>query len=485
MTEGRFNALVFCAALAVALFGAFNHAMFCDEMQAWLIARDSATPWAIFTNLRYEGHPALWYLLIWPVAQLTWMPDAMKPVSLLAMLGAVTLFLWYGPWSRLEKLLWPIGYYVLFEYGIKSRNYGIGILLLMLFCVLWPARQRRIIAIALVLGLMANVHVYFAVLAAAGALALLVDRWQSTGWHGLFASLPRDVTACAVLGVLVGIAVLTAAPPAIGDYSEPRPADAMHAALALGDLFWPMMQSYLEGGPSPLALGAELGGIAFVVMCLIGAILQARHAPPALAFLLASLSGLLAFFYLGYPARTQHAGMLLIALTGGIWLQRASGGRHGASVRTAATWRVILICQAAAGLLTVFTHVSMPYSNGRRVADFVRAQGWAGDNIAGIGPWFTTVCGYLQKPACFYADRNRTSSYLVQDGAAQRVNDTSPPDVAALARATDRFEKPMTFIATAWFDNPDAIATMQRHGYRRVASFTGATIENYTVFRRD
>ena len=48
-----------------------RHAMFGDEAQAWLIARDSGNLLELAHHLRYEGHPALWYLLIYLPAHLS------------------------------------------------------------------------------------------------------------------------------------------------------------------------------------------------------------------------------------------------------------------------------------------------------------------------------------------------------------------------------------------------------------------------------
>ena len=36
-----------------------NHEMWRDEIQAWLLARDSTSVPNLFANLKYEGHPAL------------------------------------------------------------------------------------------------------------------------------------------------------------------------------------------------------------------------------------------------------------------------------------------------------------------------------------------------------------------------------------------------------------------------------------------
>ena len=40
-----------------------------DVSQAWCIVRDLSIP-QIFAQLRYEGHPFLWYALLWPLAKL-------------------------------------------------------------------------------------------------------------------------------------------------------------------------------------------------------------------------------------------------------------------------------------------------------------------------------------------------------------------------------------------------------------------------------
>ena len=48
-----------------------RHGLWRDELQGWTIVRSSATPWALLHNLRYEGHPPLWYLVLWLPAHIT------------------------------------------------------------------------------------------------------------------------------------------------------------------------------------------------------------------------------------------------------------------------------------------------------------------------------------------------------------------------------------------------------------------------------
>src|SRR5215469_9666538 len=53
---------LFATLLAITTF---RHEMYRDEAQAWWIARNSRTILDVIQHLHYEGHPALWYLLIY------------------------------------------------------------------------------------------------------------------------------------------------------------------------------------------------------------------------------------------------------------------------------------------------------------------------------------------------------------------------------------------------------------------------------------
>ena len=72
-------------ALYALLLGvvSLRHEMFRDEVQAWLIARDSTSIPNLFFNMRYEGHPALWQLLLYIPSHLSWNPEWMQLINYL------------------------------------------------------------------------------------------------------------------------------------------------------------------------------------------------------------------------------------------------------------------------------------------------------------------------------------------------------------------------------------------------------------------
>src|SRR5690242_13054728 len=49
----------------LCLLRTLAHVMWRDELQAWMIARESHSLAELFYNARYEGHPALWFLLLY------------------------------------------------------------------------------------------------------------------------------------------------------------------------------------------------------------------------------------------------------------------------------------------------------------------------------------------------------------------------------------------------------------------------------------
>ncbi|MGC8917693.1 MAG: hypothetical protein ACP5NF_12030, partial [Thermoanaerobaculum sp.] len=69
---------------AVAVYGVLlgllmaRHEPWRDEIQAWLLARDSPHLLDLWRHTRYEGHPLLWHVLLWGLAKLTPNPAAMQ-----------------------------------------------------------------------------------------------------------------------------------------------------------------------------------------------------------------------------------------------------------------------------------------------------------------------------------------------------------------------------------------------------------------------
>ncbi len=174
-TDTRYAIGLTTGFLILGGFTAFNHEMWRDEIQAWLLARDSASFFELFAHLKYEGHPGLWHLCLMPLSRITASPVIMQVFHLLIAGVTVYLFVRYAPFNWLQKFLFCFGYFVLYEYAVIARNYALGLLLLILFCVLFRERYKRPLWIGSVLFLLAHTSVHALIVTIAISFALFCE----------------------------------------------------------------------------------------------------------------------------------------------------------------------------------------------------------------------------------------------------------------------------------------------------------------------
>src|ERR1700677_3760207 len=66
----------------IVLFGLIHHEMWRDELQAWLLARDSHSVFELLKNMRYDGHPPLWHFFLFLITRFTHNPVYMQALHL-------------------------------------------------------------------------------------------------------------------------------------------------------------------------------------------------------------------------------------------------------------------------------------------------------------------------------------------------------------------------------------------------------------------
>jgi hypothetical protein len=460
---------------AVTLSVTLAHAMWRDELQAWLVARDSGDLSQLFHNLHYEGHAALWYLLLMPLTRISPDPVMMQLIHVAIATSTIALMLWRAPLSRLEQVLFPFGYFFFFEYAVKSRGYALGSLIVFLLCAFWTRRRRSPVVMALLLALMANVDILFMILSMAAVLALVVDRFIGAPPVGEAPRAGRrsEVMALAIVGAGWVLAVATTVPPSDSDFavgwlyhwSAPR---AEMALAALGVLF---------------TSERFLACLATCAVLLVAAI-RSRGSLPAATLLFASVLGLVTFFYVKYPGAIRHHGLIFIAVTAAVWIDRV-GRRVSISAATsrdkpllpALLFNLILAFQVFGGVAALWTDLHRPLSHGREVARFISARGWNADPIvcfpdkAGV-----TVIGYLGVKQAYFPQGHRWGSFTIWDKRR-----TEPVNFDRTFADIGRLRSPATWVSELSVDDP---ALMRKYGFVEVARFTGAEIENFVVYRR-
>ena len=142
------GAIMFVLVLQLAL--TTRHRPWLDEWQALQLAVQSPRLSVLLFNLRYEGHPPLWYLILRGLAVLFSDPARALPAAALLVAIPVQLtILLAAPFGRAERVMLALSEFVLFEYLTLSRSLTLGIGLMVAIAALWKRPRVVWLLIAL------------------------------------------------------------------------------------------------------------------------------------------------------------------------------------------------------------------------------------------------------------------------------------------------------------------------------------------------
>jgi hypothetical protein len=507
-----------------------RHALWQDEWQAWLIARDSASLAELFGNLRYEGHPALWYLPLYVLSRFTAQPLAMQLLHLGLATASVYVFLRFAPFTRLQKILFSFGYFPFFEYAVISRNYAAGVLLLFTYCAVFPRNFRhKYLVLAGILFLLCQTSVYGVLLALALAAALLVGEVLSgTGETPV----PPMLAAGVILLAGVGLAILQLLPPPDSGFAVGWKfnLEARHALRTLGT-FWesyvPVPAFQIQFWETNLIANPYLKAV--LSLLLLGfACFLLRRRPAALTLFCLGALAVLSFTYTKYFGSLRHHGHLFLLLAAALWLSNycPSGGpgvspaqrrptspgrfraapedennveqppsavllksRRGrllhinqgfSAVKPAAAdnWHLkanqqrnafitaIFSMQLVAGLLAAGMGLFYPFSAGQETARFIREHGLAEMLIAGEADDAASVVSGYLNRPLYYLCADRWGTFVIWDNKRTSLDGPQTLQKARELAMSQRQE--VLLVSNREIRTPEAAALLLRRFTRSV-----------------
>ena len=165
----------------------------------------------------YFAHPALFYILEWLVTRVTSDPMAIQIMQLGLAIGVWIIVYVYSPFSRLEKILILLSYFLFWEYFVMSRNYVLIALIGFAFIALRERQPRPEFALWLLLGLLANAHMYSTIWSMVLAAMLAIEV------AGAADPCPDmcSVAGAAMYLALLAFAIVMMEPPPRYDLSSP------------------------------------------------------------------------------------------------------------------------------------------------------------------------------------------------------------------------------------------------------------------------
>lgn len=345
----------FLAGLAPILFLQITliatHDYFVDEWQALQIAVQSPDLAALLGNLRYEGHPPLWYLLLRGLSAIVGPAAALGTASLLCALTTLALIATRAPWPRWTRLSVLLAEPILFEYGTVSRGASLGVTATFAALALWERRR----AVWLALALLPLVDFLFGVI----ALALIGLRWsegRKPWWPG--------VALFVLCSVLAAWSVIPA-PDFISVYRASPPLELLARwAAQMATVTLPVQWS---GGPqwdSPwLTPVTPFLGLGFLVL----GYSQTRGRPMDRAVVLGFPLLLLAFMLVVHTLAIRHVMLVAIVFLAVLWRQAAG------SVPIRGATRLWLGVSALCGVVTAGFALTRPFDTAPSAAETIRS----------------------------------------------------------------------------------------------------------------
>ena len=493
LTEPRFALVVAAVYLVTLLPRIWVHVMWRDEWQAWMLAVPTPPLGELFGRLRYEGHPSLWHLLIWAAAHVWPQPIVMKLLSAAVATAVVYVVAAHAPFSRGVRVLICGGYFLLFEYAVVSRGYGLGVLALMAFAALHVRRPRAWVWQGLALAVAANANL-FATLLAAAAAGVMLARWLGEGRQAS----ARFAAGLGLFGVGLALASWQMWPPPDRHYATfVFGLDAERGGRVLAGFwrsFFPLpypgrfwwgnnvLDATLRPEGRLIGLQPLLG---LLTLGLVTWLLPRRRA--ATLLWVGGAAIMAGFLYVVFPGGLRHQGYWPMLALLSLWV---GGGFATLRPLKRRLWVGLMAVGAVGGVVASAADVFMPFSASRAVGEYVAAH-YPADAavIGGFDSCVSPVAGVLGRPI-FYVSVGRPGRFVRWDDDRHDALDPAllradARRLAAQARAEGRL--PVVLLVLSRPDRhplPPAEGVDPGRAFVPVAAFDDATVEDerYRLF---
>ena len=422
----------------LGIIGILNHEMWFDELQAWLIARDSSSLADLLMNIKYEGQPGLWHLCLYFISKLTTNPVSMQFFHLAIATLTVYLFVQYSPFNKLHKSLFIFSYYIFYEYSLLNRNYSLGVLFIVLFCIFIV--NRNYLAGFLSLAILANTNI-MGLLVAFSLTATLIFEYLIQGKSIFFKSSHKQAIIFGLPLCIsgIGLAVYQILPPPDRHYGQIEQELSRLVSNASSKTITETVIYHLEKVSRTLALIWKSFvpipnflkyqswdtnivltlptffqiGVVLIALCIIIYLLILFSDQPTILFLyVLGISLMLSFMHVITAARhVRHLGYLFIFSLACLWLfnsfnvlkikpKKEPSKIAGLAKNYQSVFlTTILSLQVVAGIFSYVKDLMYPFTVSKSVASFIKTNRLERLTIVGSPDFpIASLSAYLNKP---------------------------------------------------------------------------------------
>ena len=411
-----------------------RHEMWRDEIQHWLLARDSTNILTLIENLKYEGSPGLWHFILFLITRIFNDPYYMQVLHVLISSSTIFIIFKYSPFNKIQKILLTFNYFLFFEYSLIARSYVISVFLVFIYCALFKKKENNSIKIALVLFLLSNSGIFGLILAVclfgttilesllrvykkkyklrdfirkeSFSIFIIFSGFLSSLLQ-LFYNLPKDViyknlslTLPSINKILLFLKYILRAYIPIPDFNLSN--------------WW---------GSSILKDNNLLAFLSIIfLMLVISIFINYLFKRPSALFLYLSISFILSLFFLlkFSGSSLRHHGLIFIGLIASLWIynycldfNKNKKIKFGSKALTFATTSIFSL-QAFAGISAASLDYMLPFSSAKETADFINKIDLSKYEIISHGDaQGSAILGYIKnKKAFYYLTTGKKGSFI-------------------------------------------------------------------------
>ncbi|WP_207432411.1 hypothetical protein [Sabulibacter ruber] len=417
-------ALFFTLLYALLLAWAMGfHELWFDETEPWLLGLYSNSYADLLQNKRFEGHPNLWYSILFVITKFTHNLKALQITQAVFAITFVYLFLRFAPFSKALRLMFCFGYYGLFEYGIISRLYAIELATVFLVCALYPKRFSHWYLYILLLGILAQTNLFGFFMA--GVLGLLLFSEAFRIWR----QSPHWVPVSAVhktIGLLIWAACclysfLSMVRPNETQgslFSFFHPYYFYQAIARIWQAFAPVPNFITEfWNTSFLRISVEIPLSALLVILLYAVFHRISRLLIALLLL---FSAMLFLFFLKMEGSMRHHGHFFTFTIVLLWLRtfyeqspKQKRNPGWINITLFASLYIFGFLQIVAGMYALYTDWESPFYTGKEVAQYLKSLPTSYKFATDEGVISSNVIAYLGYPLVNLTTGNLKSFYTL------------------------------------------------------------------------
>ncbi|MEO8087954.1 MAG: hypothetical protein ABI763_14110, partial [Bacteroidota bacterium] len=371
----------------------------------WLIATSSGSVSDLFSNIRYEGHPCLWYLVLFIASKISSNIVMMQSIHLCIAISTVYLIFKYAPFKTIEKVLLVFGYFFLYEYCVISRNYAISVLLITLLCISSRRNNRMGMVEGILLFALCNTNIYGAFIAGVFSLYILLMMYEhrNDSSYLIKSLVPSAFIVAGFISLYVQVR-----PASLMQYNEyykwNRGFDLIHlrdTIAKLFDVYFPVPSFRVSGSfgknivaDAPL-VKSIIALVAFALACVT---LKKNHA--LLILYAAGTTAILGVLYFNTHTSLRHEGFLFLLLVIVMWFYRnARDSTKSAGTFSNRFFMFILIIQCIGGCIAIGKEIAYPFSNLQAAGRFVVSNEYDKVDISGLPDYvISPISAFTHKP---------------------------------------------------------------------------------------